>query len=407
MPAAPAAPPPVETKTTPAAAPESAAPDPREQSALEADYAELDALDKNEPIPDRKPKTDPKETTKGEEKPNPEAKKPEEKPIEKPSSADTKKHASDKETNIAKLKAGWKAENEKAIALEAELQTAKSKLREFESRTPEDTAPIKEKLAKYEKENQQLRDEIRYVNYTKHPEFSDKYVKPYQEAWTKALSEITQLTITTEDGETRKATDKDLLSLAAAPLDQLDELAEKWFGKSAPRVIRHVEKVRDLAEAQDKALEEAHKSSAEWQTKQQETMTAKQKAVAEVWGKTNAELATKYPKWFGPKEGDDAGNALLKKGFEYADTVFNGNGKLTEEQKAQRLAVIRNKSANHDRLVVGLKAANARIAELEASLKQFEDSEPAAGRGGESKKAEKDYLTSSMEELDSLDKKAA
>lgn len=88
-------------------------------------------------------------------------------------------------------------------------------------------------------------------------------------------------------------------------------------------------------------------------------------------------MTKKYPKWFAPDETDPQGNDILKKGYEYADTVFSPNGaQLTPEQKAGRLAVIRAKAANHDRLAAKNKSFAARIAELEAKLAEFEKSEP-------------------------------
>jgi hypothetical protein len=292
----------------------------------------------------------------------------------------------------------------KLQSLEAKLAEYEKTLTELKSQQPA-AGPIQEKLTAIEKENAALREEIRYVNYRKHPEFAEQYEKPYNEAWAKAVSEVTQLNMEMEDGTFRKATPNDLLALANAPLDQLDDLAQKWFPKSSARVIRHVEKIRDLAEAQDKALENAKKGATDFDQKRIQAMQAQNQAFTQAYTGANAELVKKYPKWFAPDESDPAGNELLKKGFEFTDTVFGQNGNLTPQQKAARLAVIRSKAANHDRIASRLKSQTARVAELEAELAKFEQSEPPTDRGGQPGSAGgKNWEDEAADELRKMDR---
>lgn len=270
----------------------------------------------------------------------------------------------------------------KVQSLEAKVAEYERTVAELKARQP-DAGPIQERMTAIQKENEALREEIRYVNYRKHPEFTEKYEKPYEEAWAKAVGEITQLNMEMEDGSVRRATPNDFLALANAPLDQLDDLAQKWFPKSAARVIRHVEKMRDLAEQQSVALENAKKGALEFDQKLMAAMQQQNQAFQQAYNGAGTELVKKYPKWFAPDETDPAGNELLKKGFEFTDTVFGGNGNLNPAQKASRLAVIRAKAANHDRIASRLKAQQTRVAELEAKLADYESSEPPTDRGGQ------------------------
>lgn len=302
--------------------------------------------------------------------------------------------------------------------LQPKIQSLESKLAEQERTLTElrkaqpDVKPIQAQLEAIQKENATLKEEIRFVNYEKHPEYVEKYQKPYEEAWTKANHEITQLTLQTEDGQTRKASANDLLALANAPLDQLDDLAEAWFGKSAPRVIRHVERIRDLAEAQEKAKIDVRKGAGEYATKQTEAQKQHSATLNRIATEMDADLVKKYPKWFGKDETDAEGNATLDKGLAYVDSVRNGTPQkmpdgttrtLTPEEKVKRLSVIRMKAANHDRLAIRLKARDARIAELEKSLADFEKSEPGGeGRepGGVSNKPWEDQVADELKALD-------
>lgn len=273
---------------------------------------------------------------------------------------------------------------ERDEVFQPKLQSLTAKVSEYEKELTQlrtqkpDLKPIQDQLAAIQKENAELREVVRFTDYRKSPEFADKYEKPYTEAWNKAVHEVTQLTMESEDGTVRKATPNDLLALANAPLDQLDDLANKWFPRSSARVIRHVEKIRDLADAQDKALEEAKKGATEFQSKQAEQAQKQNGAFTQAYAGANEELTKKYPKWFAPDDTDPDGNEILKKGFDYADTVFSPTGaNLTPEQRAGRLAVVRAKAANHDRLAARIKARDNRIAELEKDLAEYEKSGPS------------------------------
>lgn len=411
MPAAIAAPPPTPTKpSTPSPSPTPApaggssppAPGPLEPSPenylgdIGSELNDLDVADeasKKKPAPETKPRDDTgKFTPKPEDKP-----KPESKPKDDPEAPETPEATEDKPkpSNIRALgKAYDELKKERDQVYRPKLQSLEAKTKEYEKTIEQlkaqqpDVKPFQEKLSAYEKELNQLREIVRFADYKKSPEFVDKYQKPYEEAWSKAVSEVTQLSLEMEDGTSRKATANDLLALANAPLDQLDDLALKWFPRSSARVIRHVEKIRDLAESQDKALEEAKKGAAGFQEKQSQAAVQASEEFSKAYTGATTEITQKYPKYFAPDETDPKGNELLKKGFEYADSVFSPKGaQLTPQQKAGRLAVIRAKAANHDRLVSKVKAFNERIAELESKLAQYEESEPPTDEAGQPSRA--------------------
>ena len=371
-------------------------------------FSQLDALDRGEKPPDKKTSRQPEKPA-ATVQPKKEIKPPEgagtqpAKPTETPAAP----AAPAAPVKAADLRTAYEGAKKEKQELQSKLQSVTAELEQVRKTSAVDVAPLQEKLTAYEKELTDLREEIRFTNYAKHPEFAEKYQKPYTDAWNKAVGEVTQLNISTADGSVRKANANDLLALANAPLDQLDELAEAWFGKSSARVIRHIEKVRELAEAQETALANARKGGSEREKLQQIQAAESQKKVAGVWQQTNSELSTKYPKWFAPEEGDAAGNELLQKGYEYADSIFDSknNAVLTPEQKATRAAVIRNKAAGFDRLAHKFKSATARIAELEKSLKEFEESAPPSGRGGDPKRGSQNgFMSDAMAELETLDK---
>ncbi len=376
-----------------------------------AELSELDQADQpKRPTPPQDAKgkfvkQPPKEQEKPQEAPKdekpPEAPVEPEKPVEEPRPGSMR----------ALGKAYDELKKEANEVLRPQLQSLSAKTKEYEStieqlkKSQPDLKPFQEKLAAIEKENQQLREVVRFTDYRKSPEFTEKYEKPYNEAWAKAVGEVTQLNVAMEDGTFRKATSNDLLALANAPLDQLDDLAAQWFPKSSPRVIRHVEKIRELAEAQDKALEEAKKGAGDFANKRNEEAQKQGLAFQQAYTGADTELKTKYPKWFAPDDTDPKGNELLKKGYDYADTVFSPNGNLTPEQRAGRLAVIRAKAANHDRLVSKVKSLTQEMADLQSKLSQFEESEPPTDKAGESSRTNgaHDWMAEDEAELRKLD----
>ncbi len=399
-PAKTASPPPTTTAGSPPPPPPgSSSNDPVDLGSLESELMEMDRKGGPSPSFESAPKRgNDGKFTKAEDKPEKPKDEPEpEKAPETPQTEEKPKDEPKPGTMRALGKAHDDLRKEVNTVYKPKIQSLESKVAEYETTISElrskspDLKPIQDKLSAVEKENQSLREAIRFADYRKSPEFIDKHKKPYEEAWTKAVAEVTQLNMEMEDGTVRKATANDLLALANAPLDQLDDLAQKWFPKSSARVIRHVEKVRDLADAQEQALKDAEKGAGEYQTKQSEERQNLDKVINSTYAQTNAELVKKWPKWFDKDEADPKGNDILQKGYDYASGVFENapaqiNGEtrpLTPIEKVKRLAVIRAKAANHDRLAMRLKEKLARVEELEAQLAEYENSGPPTGEAGE------------------------
>jgi len=373
-------------------------------------FAELDAIDKGSTAKDAITKTSQKAQERTQVVPAPDAKKD-----TKDSSTESQTDAgsaspatetSGKPVKAADLRAAYDGAKQKIKEYESKIPALEAKLKEYESKPPEDNKPLLEKLAALEKKTAEYEEELKFTNYVKHPEFTEKYQKPYNEAWAKAVREIEQLAVTQEDGSTRQATPGDVLALANSPLATLDERAEAMFGRSAARVIRHVERIRDLAEAQEKAIADAKTVGSEREKNLKVQQDQRNARVASILQKTNADLATKYPKWFGKEPTDPEGNAVFDKGMDYVDKVFSGDPSVPEDQRISRMAVIRNKAANHDRLALHLKNANSQIAELQASLKAYESSEPPTGKAGEASTVKTgNWVDEANAEIEALDKR--
>jgi hypothetical protein len=308
----------------------------------------------------------------------------------------------DLRTALDKAKIEVVSKEAEITRLKAELKSAKDKPAD----DPEKKA-ILEKFEASEKRRQELEQEIKFVAYNKSEEFVEKYQKPYEEAWSKAVSELNELTIESEDGTVRKATAQDLLALSNMPLGEARKMAKTMFGDAADDVMAHRRKIRELSDAQTKALDDA-KKNAETHDKEQQTQSLQQRQkIATLWQDENKAWQEKFPRWFKPEDGDEEGNALLAKGYEMADAAFSNNGDKSPEEKVKLHAELRNKAAAFPKLALRLKQAKTRIKELEKSLKEFEQSEPPSTEGGKSRLTTQpgDPLFDSMAELDAIGKK--
>lgn len=297
----------------------------------------------------------------------------------------------------------------------AKLQAKVKELEEGSGATQEITA----RMEQIQKRNKELEDQISFIDYSKSEEFATKYVKPYNDAYYRAVSDFSQLRVRIPDGadpETgeakfkfRPADDKDLIKLANMNIGDMDEEAERMFGKSAGRVIRHVEKVRDLAIAQQEALDNAAKTAEARRTEMANTQKLNSTKGREMFESERKRLVQKYPRMFSKDESDPEGNELLDKGLAMANRIFMRtpeNSPKTAEEAVRLHALAYNKIANHDRLARKFKQARERIAELEKALADFEASEPTGGKAGEAGRGGTilDAMADANAELDRLDK---
>ncbi len=398
--AKPAAAPSVPKPSSPAPKPDTKPADiiepPDDVHALQDDFDELSELD-GKTKPDRKatkadkakPEDDPNKP-----KLNGEAKPKEEKPKD-----DEPKTNPELRRAYDSLKEKFTKEYEPKLKRLPELE---AKVKELESRDESTINGTQQEIESVKKRNAELEQHIRFADFEKSTEYRDQFQKPYEDAWGAALRDLRGLTMTVEDPKTGEEVRREVTQADIAYFANLDPAARRTeinrlFPEDKEEVKRHINNISTLAEKAYAAKEKA-KGEAETHAKTQtEAQRQAQAQRAKLWQKTNEALATKYPKWFGKDDSDPDGNAVFDKGKAFSDLVFSP-GDLTAERIELLPAVFKdaiqsgkpfppealvklhaiaaNKLANHDRAITKLKAANARIAELEKSLKEYEDSGP-------------------------------
>lgn len=274
----------------------------------------------------------------------------------------------------------------------ARVKTLETELAEVRKKLPDEVATKtrEERMSKIEARAKELEDEIRYVNYSKSQEFTDKYQKPYEQQWQKSMVELSEISVF--DGEAqRPVAATDILELVNLPLGKAREIANEKFGDFADDVMQHRKEIRTLFENQQKALEDAKKSGSEREKQQREQWGSKQQEiqgmVKSVWEKANESAKTnpEVGKIFQPDDTDPEGNAKLESGYKFVDEALSLNPfdpNLNNEQRAKVVemqAAVRNRAAAFGKLRIQLQKIDARRAALEAELAQYKQSVPPNG----------------------------
>lgn len=381
-PSAPATPPVVPASSIPAPATPSAPPKPG--SAKDRVFSDLQKLASKGPAPAPDPKakaapapTDPPATPEGDDPPAAPA---DDKGTPPP---DPKKKANP-----------WDLYNKSKET----VKTLEARLAELESKVmkPEQQKEWEQKTARLK----ELEEEIRYTNYQKSSEFQEKYQKPYDAAWKRAVGDLGELTVPDGQGGERPMQANDLLELVNLPLQEARKIAVEKFGDFANDAMQHRKEIRRLFDEQAAALdtvrkegEAREKTRMEQYQQQIKTMT---KEVQETWNAANEAAKTdeKYGRYFKPVEGDADWNQRLAKGTELTDRAFSENptmAKDADERRAivQRHAAVRNRAAAFGALVHLTTKLEGQVAALNEKLKRYEGAEPPAGGSAPAKEGQK------------------
>ena len=284
----------------------------------------------------------------------------------------------------------WKLVDEhKAARLKAETEAAELRKSMV---APEKLKEIETRAEAAERRAKELDDEMRYVNYSKSQEFAEKYQKPYEEAWTRWMGELGELTVDDPaSGSARALQPQDILELVNMPLQKAREQAESTFGSFANDVMSARKEIRGLFEAQNKALEDAKKMGGERDAQRTQQFQQQQAAVAkeinETWKASNeaAMADEKVSKFFKPVEGDEEGNTRLKRGYEIADKAFSVNPldpRLSADQRKEIVnlhSAVRNRAAAFGRLTFQNAKLEATVKELQTELAKFKGAQPGGG----------------------------
>ncbi len=253
-------------------------------------------------------------------------------------------------------------------------------------------------IKRLEKKANEREERLRQIAYEQSEEYSQKYYKPYQDALALGQHKVQSLDIVERnqvDPETgdvritqksRPATAEDFHQILLQPDDRAARhLAKAMFGEDYSIAMAHREEVLKANTSRHQALEEFKKNGAERERLGQEQRSAQQKTFQETQAKLRESnyksFAERNPDVAKVADGDTEGEALLKRDLEITVNLFKPDVKLDPEKAKSLHAEMRNRAAHYGHALHKLKAANKKIADLEAKVKGYEGSEPGEGTG--------------------------
>lgn len=308
---------------------------------------------------------------------------------------------------------GWakfREEQKRTEQLSRELENTRKELEARKSQIPSvaehpEYKTLAQRAEAAAKRAAELEDAIRYVDFTKSSEFTEQYQKPYEAAANNAAARAVQLKVTNEDGTRRNLTADEFWQIVSiGDEDDAIEAAGKLFGEGSTKAAALIERRNEVIHAnriveqakekyRREGVERGKKAQADWETQQRA-------AVEQAAGRSTrfkqlnveGEAHEKLQDVFKAADGDAEGAALLASGRHHADRAFNGGAALKEgetpwtpEELLAHHSVVRNRAGAFPYAVRQLRAATAKVAELEAKLKAYAKSEPGGGetRGDE------------------------
>lgn len=275
----------------------------------------------------------------------------------------------------------YKGDNSKLKTRVAELE---KQVNDHKSKQPEDLTP---KLEAANKRLQELEQEIQFVEYSKSSDFNSRFQKPFEDAFSKASSDLRGVQVQYEEGgdmKTRPIDVDDIAFLANLPPEKARIQIKAWFPEDFAEVRNHVTEVRRLGESRAEALKSARENGTQRTNQFQQQMKGIQDHAVKTWEKVTAENATKFD-FLKTVDGDDEHNTALTKAQEMVTQGLSKNAYDPRLSPEDRENVIRQQASIRDRAIAysPLKLANkrlkAKVAELEKALGDYKKTEPGAG----------------------------
>lgn len=236
------------------------------------------------------------------------------------------------------------------------------------------------KVSSYEEQIAELKKQLAETSYERSDEYNQKFKKPWQTTLDHALNLVQQIKVVEGDGF-RAGTKSDFWKVAGAPVEDQAAIAQQLFGVNAIRVLQIVDKLSDIKQQAEAAVE-GHNQTAEAKAKEQADLTRKEQQTYEAAHATAAqELETQFPQFFGKPEDDPELTKQMEHGYDFVDRASKEASKLPPVERAEYAAVVRARAAAFPRLVFESRRAADKIAALEAELAKFRGSTPGTGRG--------------------------
>lgn len=331
-------------------------------------FADLEALGGGTPPPAPTPK--PAATA---ELPSPTPKPAEPPPTPKPAAA-----AAPKPPQTPKeLREAFEAKATALTTAEKQLSELQSRLTKLEAQggnTQRQEADLAAQIATKEARVKELEAKLEATSY----ETSKDYVgldERYNSVLARANADMAQLLITDPNtGEQRAATPADFNRLWRLPHAAFFKEAKELFGEAAGVLVGHRDKLLDIQAQYNEGRQKWEKTSEQRRQEDTARQAQEKEFLERTFSRVNEDAVTRFPQFFGPDKDDPEGNDLLAKGYAFVDHYMNHREEMPLKDRVIADSKVRNRAAAFPRMAHRAKALAARVTELEAKLKEFEES---------------------------------
>jgi predicted phage tail protein len=186
-------------------------------------------------------------------------------------------------------------------------------------------------------------------------------------------------------------------------LEKAKLAAKQLFGEVADEMMAHRREILRTSREQQAALDEARKNAGtrEQQMKEQQAQAMAKRT--EMFQQMSKAAQDKYPEWFQPKDGDEAGNKMLEDDYAKVKRIFDPETEMNPMEQLRLHSWLYNSAAGFRRQAQKAKELVARVTELETELSKYRESEPGGGEGGPQKTVEGEATMDGIEkQIDAL-----
>lgn len=288
-----------------------------------------------------------------------------------------------KKNPLEEQRARIEQQNQVIASTTKERDELRQRIQALEKRGGGDTEAMTKLLEAERAKAQQLQAEISARDYSRSPEFAEKYEKPWNQAADRAKKVVESLKVIDSDGNpVRDAKwDTDFATIYHMPRSAARQRSKELFGEDAQDVMREYDNLHGLQDQKDTALQEWQKGATEREQKQRAETLMQRQNIQKAFQAVTEKFITD-DSVFQIKPDDAENRALWDKSEAIVNKAYFEREKLSPPELVTLDAAIRLRAINEPVL-------RAKVARLEEELADYKAKfdEKEASTNGRTRKA--------------------
>lgn len=284
------------------------------------------------------------------------------------------------------LRAAYRAEREKGKTYEQRISDYERQIKSLNN-SGQDTSALTTRLQQLERERDERDATIRGLKQEASPEFIQKWDKPFKRHVSFVESEVQKMQITTNPGDaengvqptTRPATFDDFIAIYRMSPQQASSEARIKFGDASQWIMGQRDKLLDMQQQKDEALEEERSQFKERNAKETADNAVRSKGIKDMYDQTIQRLTdTNSDYKIDPADTEEV--EARQHALEVYDTPIQIKDEASGKQEIARRAHIRLKVAAFPVMKLRMERQAEKIASLEAQLAEVKGAAPGGNR---------------------------